>query len=141
VLPDSERLRKSGLFQRVYNARKSVNSDLFTLYVLPRQAKSAPRLPLTGFVVAKKTLNKACHRNRAKRRVREAYRIIKNELNSLSAEETDKVSKLAHIKQWYAIVWVVQSDVLKAEYAEIAKSIRHCLDRANQKFGAKRASS
>lgn len=136
MLPDAERLRKSGLFQRVYTARKSVSTDLFSLYVLHRQPKSAPRFPLSGFVVGKKTLSKACDRNRAKRRLREAYRAVKKELQTTGAS-----NELNQIEQWYAIVWVVQAKVLKAEFSDIIKTIRQCLQKAHDKFGVKRASS
>ena len=136
MLPDAERLRKAGLFQRVYTGRKSVSSDLFSLYVLPRQPKSSPRFPLSGFVVGKKTLSKACDRNRAKRRLREAYRAVKKELQLAGA--SDEISK---IEQWYAIVWVIQAKVLKAEFSEIVKTVRQSLLKAHDKFGAKRASS
>lgn len=138
MLPDAERLRKSGLFQRVYTARKSVATELVSLYVLPRQPKSAPRLPLSGFVAAKKALSKACDRNRAKRRLREAYRSVRVELASQAVGSAQNAAK---IEQWYAIVWVVQAKVLKAEFSDIIKSVRQCLQKANEKFGVKRASS
>lgn len=142
MLPDAERLRKAGLFQRVYTARKSVSTPLISLYVMPRLPKSSPRLPLTGFVAAKKVLSKATQRNRAKRRAREAYRAVKRELET-AISEADKANSLTktQLKQWYAIVWVIQADVLKAEFKDIIKSVRFCLEKANQKFGMKRASS
>ncbi len=141
MLPDAERLRKSGLFQRVYTARKSVSTGLVSLYVLSKQTKISARMPLAGFVASKKTLNKATDRNRAKRRVREAYRTIKTEMKLGSSGDESSQQENIRLEQWYAIVWVIQADVLKAEFKDIMKSVQHCLQKANQKFGIKRASS
>ncbi len=141
MLPDVERLRKSGLFQRVYTARKSVSTGLVSLYVLSKQTKNSTRLPLAGFVAAKKTLNKATDRNRAKRRVREAYRNIKNDLYAESSGDRAVLQEKFKLEQWYAIVWVIQADVIKAEFSDIIDSVQQCLQKANHKFGIKRASS
>lgn len=141
MLPDAERLRKSGLFQRVYTGRKSVSTGLVSLYVLSKQTKSSSRLPLAGFVASKKTLNKATDRNRAKRRVREAYRTIKAELKKAASSSEGSLEDKFRLEQWYAIVWVIQADVLKAEFSDIIGSVQQCLQKANQKFGLKRASS
>ena len=54
--------------------------------------------------------------------------------------ETAVVDKLS-LSQWYAIVWVVQEKALAAEFSEIMNTVQTCLQRANQKFGVKRASS
>ncbi|MBU6454043.1 MAG: ribonuclease P protein component, partial [Cyanobacteria bacterium REEB67] len=115
MLPASERLRKTSVFQRAYSAKNSVNSGCVTLYVLLKRSKDSQKkppsfnqknqekhlatcrpdhqagssdlknlvekrgwphnsFPLVGFSISKKVLKSACKRNRAKRRVREAYR-------------------------------------------------------------------
>ncbi len=121
MLPASERLRRDNLFQRVYAGRKSVSSPLFTLYVLPRQPRSAPKAPLVGFVVGKKVDSKAAYRNRAKRRVREAYRQAKLEHPS--------------VKQWYAMVWVVHNKILSASWDEILKAVSDCMTKTAERYG------
>lgn len=140
MLPDTERLRKAGLFQRVYTARRSVASDICVLYVLPRQPKSSPRMPLAAFVAGKKVHNKACKRNKAKRRFREAYRLLRTSIkaasNSAEAQNDDKLN----LRQWYALVWVIQDKALGAEFKDIMSTVHSCLQRANQKFGSRRAS-
>ncbi|MDR3615598.1 MAG: ribonuclease P protein component [Candidatus Obscuribacterales bacterium] len=167
MLPSSERLTRAGLFQRAYNARKSINTSLLTLYVLPRHDRqdrndrndrgrapgkannqtnktslaSSPRLeelakmqvppaisanllPLVGFVIAKKVCKSACARNRAKRRVREAYRTMR--LTNTNFNET--------LAQWYALVFVLNNKILDADWAEVQKTVQDSLRKANDKY-------
>jgi len=121
MLPAPERLRRSSLFQRTYAGKKSITSSLVTLYVLSRQARSTPRLPLVGFVAAKKVHNKATARNLVKRRVREAYRLV--------------ARREASVKQWYAMVWVIHSKALTASWQEICRVVADCTARADLKYG------
>lgn len=130
MLPGAERLRKAGLFQRVYTARKNVSAKHLALYVLPRLAQSSPKLPLTGFVVGKKVYAEATRRNKAKRRVREAYRQIRR--------EADGALKELKLKKWYAIVWVVQGDILSQGWLELKENVMHCLEKAGEKYGDRR---
>jgi ribonuclease P protein component len=153
VLPSPERLTRAGLFQRAYTARKSINTACLTLYVVPRsdRGKSSPRsktqstkttlassansqelarihvapLPLVGFVVAKKVCKSACARNRAKRRVREAYRLMRLS----NAEFREKLS------QWYAMVFVLHSKSLDAPWTDIQNAVLESLNKADAKYG------
>lgn len=150
MLPSRERLTRSSLFQRAYNGRKSISTPLVTLYVLPRTKPSggksvgavskhsenpseikvkpqpAAKMPLVGFVVAKKVCKSACARNRIKRRLREAYRILRT-----SQTMTD-----ISLSQWYALVWVVHEKGLDATWTDIQSLVVDCLNRANSRFGA-----
>lgn len=121
MLPDSERLRRTSLFQRTYAGKKSVSSSILTLYVLPRQPRSAPRLPLVGFVVGKKVHNKAAKRNRAKRRIREAYRLMRLADSAL--------------QQFYTFVFVVHSTALECDWQQIQGAVREVVQKAEKKFG------
>jgi ribonuclease P protein component len=154
VLPSPERLTRAGLFQRAYTARKSINTACFTLYVVPRSDRGKPAsprsntrstkttlaspansqelarihvasMPLVGFVVAKKVCKSACARNRAKRRVREAYRLMRLS----NAEFREKLS------QWYAMVFVVHTKTLDAQWIDIQNAILECMNKANAKYG------
>lgn len=141
MLPPNERLRKSSVFQRAYTGRKSVNTRLVTLYVVPR-AKSerkapnsynAARLPFVGFVAAKKVLKSAVSRNRVKRRVREAYRLLTRSLRE------DPVSPSSYkLGQWYVLVFVLHANALEATWTDILNAVDECLKKAEHKFGVVR---
>lgn len=132
MLPSSERLRRQNAFERVYKARKCVYTPVLTLCVLERNPRSRPALPLVGFVIGKKAEAKAVARNRAKRRVREAYRLYRQELLSSDNDEQFK-----SLKQWYAIVWQIKSEALDASFQDIRQSVKESLATAAEKFGRK----
>lgn len=121
MLPDEERLRRASLFKRAYAARKFVAFPAVTLYVLPRQERSQARLPFAGFVVSKKVHSKATERNRSKRRVREAYRRVRLEKESL--------------KQWYAVVWLINEKAAITEWDDLVKTMNDAVDKADKSFG------
>jgi ribonuclease P protein component len=123
VLPDTERLRRSSLIQRTYAGRKKINASLFTAYVLPRQARSQPRLPLVAVVASKKVHKSAVYRNRVKRRVREAYRRVR---------DGDP-----RLKQIYSLVWVIHARAVDASWSEILESVSETSARINSKYAHK----
>jgi ribonuclease P protein component len=131
MLPRTERLTKSGLFQRLHSTRKVISSTLLSLYVLERQSRSAPRPPLVGFVVGKKVHAKSTQRNRIKRRLREAYRLFRKQLT-----ETGEIDRY-NLQQWYALAWHVKPEALAASSSEISVSVAECLEKAAQRFGRK----
>ncbi|NUO09701.1 MAG: ribonuclease P protein component [Candidatus Brocadia sp.] len=73
----AERLTKSREFERVFHEGKVFKNDTVVLYVMPNDLQHS-RL---GLVVSKKVGN-AVRRNRAKRLLREAYRLNKNILTT-----------------------------------------------------------
>lgn len=147
MLPSKERLRRASVFQRAYNGRTRVNTPLVSLYVLPRQSKPGGQSrgfqsqnrggkpdgsrvsdswrPLSGFVVAKKVSKSACKRNRAKRRLREAYRLLRGSPAGAALELT----------QWYALIFVAHPPMLEATWQDVEKAVRDCLARAHSKLG------
>lgn len=148
MLPAHERLRKTSVFQRAYAARNSVSFGCGTLYVLHRRPPAKPggkarpealakakvgnqlKLPLVGFSISKKVFKSACKRNRAKRRVREAYRLVKNSFD-------DNFRQEAAMHRWYALVYVINPTALTLGFTEIASAIRESLVKAGKKFGQK----
>ncbi|MGH9966287.1 MAG: ribonuclease P protein component [Pyrinomonadaceae bacterium] len=72
-------LRGSKDFQRVYRTGKRYEGYLLTAFVLPNSL-THHRL---GVTASRKTLGKAVDRNRAKRLLRETFRITKTRLDEL----------------------------------------------------------
>jgi len=72
-------LRGSNDFQRVYRTGKRYEGHLLTVFVLPNSL-TQHRL---GITASRKALGKAVDRNRAKRLLREAFRLTKPRLDGL----------------------------------------------------------
>lgn len=105
----SYRLRKPDHFRRVRREGKTVSSPLLSLHV----AASRRRGLRCGFVVGKH-LGGAVERNRAKRRAREAVRLV-----------------LASIVRGYDLVFVVRSpDVATVPFLTLQETIVMLLRRA-----------
>lgn len=103
------RLRRPDQFQRVRREGRNWGSPLLTL----NAAASRRRVSRCGFVVGKR-VGKAVERNRARRRVREAVRLIYDRIAS-----------------GWDIVFVVRSpDVATIEFAQLQAMIEQLLRRA-----------
>ena len=79
-LPKKSRLSKRREFQKVYTNGKRIKGHFMTAFVAPSE-KPFHRLGLTA---SKKVIGKAFERNRAKRLLREAFRLTKKELGKLN---------------------------------------------------------
>lgn len=81
-LPKSERLRKPAEFRRVYGTGKRFDGRFVTVFILPSETE-AHRF---GVTASKKISNKAHDRNRAKRLLREGFRLSKGELAQIETK-------------------------------------------------------
>ena len=88
------------------------------------------KVPLVGFSISKKVMKSACKRNRAKRRVREAYRFVKKSFDDAFRQE-------AAMHRWYALVYVINPTALTIAFDDIAASLKESLVKAGKKFGSK----
>jgi ribonuclease P protein component len=103
------RLRRPDQFQRVRRSGRSLSTPLLTLNF----AASRRRVSRCGFVVGKR-VGKAVDRNRARRRVREAVRLV-----------------YERIAPGWDLVFVLRSPELAAiEFAEVQALVEQLLRRA-----------
>jgi ribonuclease P protein component len=79
ALPKTSRIAKSAEFRLVYSEGKRFDGRLMTLFLRPNK-HGIQRL---GVTASKKGIGKAHDRNRAKRLLREAFRLSKIELDGL----------------------------------------------------------
>jgi ribonuclease P protein component len=108
-----------------------VSTSVLSLYVLPKEKKTSDRSrsswrPLAGFVVAKKVSKSACKRNRAKRQIREVYRLLRSEVFEGRREDIA-------LQDWYAIVFVAHDRAIGADFNEIRASVTDVLVRASSR--------
>jgi ribonuclease P protein component len=82
-----ERLKSRKLIQQLFAEGKSLNAFPLRLIYLPADHGS-PQIIQTAVTVSKRNFKKAVHRNRIKRRIREAYR--KNKEIVYGSENTKK---------------------------------------------------
>lgn len=81
-LPKSHKLRKPNEFQTVYKNGKRFDGRFMSAFVLPNDLENH-RL---GITASRKGVGNAVQRNRAKRLLREAFRLSKSELNQLQTK-------------------------------------------------------
>ncbi len=81
-LPKANRLRKPNEFRRVYAKGKRFEGRFITLFIMPSETE----FQRLGITASKKAIGNAVQRNRAKRLLREAFRLNKLELNELNGK-------------------------------------------------------
>ena len=81
-MPKANRLRKPSEFKRVYGKGKRFDGRLMTVFLLTSETE----FQRLGITASKKGIGNAVQRNRAKRLLRETFRLSKTELNELQGK-------------------------------------------------------
>ena len=124
MLPKSERLKDKYLFNVTFNIGKKkkqrLNSNLLSLYYLFKK-NDINTLPKTAFIVGTRIDKKANKRNLIKRRMRSAYKLLKNKL--ISTNKTFSISVL---------IWIANPDIKNATFEQIKDTMYNLLGRVKQ---------
>lgn len=120
MLPKEQRLKKNIQFSATYRLKRSLSNNLLILYV--GKEKEFERPTKVGFVISKKLDKRAAKRNKAKRRMREAYR------NALKNGDIDTSQK------WISLIFLARKEVINADYEQIYKALVNCINRASKRF-------
>lgn len=107
MIPSRYRLRSNRSFDAVYKRGRSVSDEYMVVTQLPSKY---PTLKV-GFVVGKK-VGKAVCRNKVKRRLREAFRLL-----------------LPRLEDYTSYVIVARALSAKADYATLAASLQGLLQK------------
>ena len=67
-------------------------------------------------------------KNKVKRRIREAYRLLR--LSDLQARQD--------LAQWYAMVFVIQPKAIEADWSQLRGSVSEAISKAAAKYGTKK---
>ncbi|MHB9144021.1 MAG: ribonuclease P protein component [Symbiobacteriia bacterium] len=101
------RLKKNREFRKTFDEGRSLANRLVVLYLLPHQAG----MTRTGFSVSRR-VGSAVVRNRARRRLKEAYRRV--------AEG---------VKEGYLLVWIPRAPLLAAPFQDVCNAMEDLLRR------------
>jgi len=103
-----ERLRKEREFREVFDHGKSLGGSTVAFYFKPNQLG----FPRAGFIVSKKVSKKAVERNRAKRLMREVFRLNKHKLKP------------------YDLIFIARKGILGKKFQEVERDFLSLAKRA-----------
>lgn len=113
-LPKKARLRKPGEFRCVYTKGVRFEGRLMTVFIKP----SVSDVQRIGITASKKAIGNAVQRNRAKRLLRETFRLSKAELSALEAKFDWVINARRNLLR-------VKLDSSIAEFRQIVEKIKN----------------
>ncbi|HEY9886142.1 MAG TPA: ribonuclease P protein component [Vampirovibrionales bacterium] len=109
ALPKREKLKNRYVFRNIRKLRLITRSEFFSCYGKKSNLEEQC-IPKVGLIISKKKLKLAWQRNKAKRKIEEAYRIIKSHY----LEEAGKFQYL---------VFFLEPTVLDADFEELKQKM------------------
>lgn len=121
MLKQKFRLKKNSSFKATYSQRRIVSDEFFVLY--GGKNKENPEITTKiGFVVSKKIHKRAVKRNRVKRLIREALRLmIKNNENE-------------NINSFQSLIYVAKDESLNLNFEQAKISVTKLINKLAKKF-------
>lgn len=122
MLPKLERLKEKKLFNLAFRKKRRLSSNLVHLYYLFKKdinklnEKKIP--PKTAFIVGLKIDKRATRRNLIKRRMREAYTIIKKK----AIHNNDRFFSIS------VLIWIANPEIKNATFGEIEEKMKKLLN-------------
>ena len=120
MLSKTERLKERYLFNTAFNIGKKngqkISSDLLLLYYLFKKKEQEIQLPKTAFIVGIKVDKKANKRNLVKRRMRSAYRFLRERLIN-----NNKLKKIS------VLIWIANPNIKNATFKQIKDLMENLL--------------
>ena len=125
MLPKNERLKERYLFNLAFKKRFKINSNLATLYYLFKRKDinrfndKKDHLPKIAFVVSTKIDKRATKRNLFKRRMKAAYKLVKQKLINTNKNKLNLFS---------ALILVANPSIKDATFEKVNSSVEYLLN-------------